>query len=199
MTLSMSSFVHDSFIINPLETDDCCNNTHDLILSRLRGMYGIQDQLSPGLDLTYLIVYKKWILKELLSDTQEQNFCVPRTVCTLNPCLTSFRALVCCIIHMLMIHSSISFTEKLSDIECCVSEIKLWMERWMMIGHNLSFSNLSKTLIRLQVCGTSVAVSSKIINLGGTFSQTLLIQTLSPRCAFIIREILLEFVVGFPM
>ena len=78
------------------------------------------------------------------------------------------------------------FTDKLSDIESCVSEIKLWMERNMLklnddetefIVFKSKHNTNSFTGANVQVGGTAVEVSSKLRNLGVTFNQTLSMQT----------------------
>ena len=67
------------------------------------------------------------------------------TACIINLCLTLSTVLDYCTIHMLMAHNTITikkqdhFADKLSDIEQCVSEIKLWM------NHNMLKLNDDKT------------------------------------------------------
>lgn len=79
-----------------------------------------------------------------------------------------------------------SFTDKLSDIESCVSEIKLWMERNMLklnddktefIVFKSKHNTSSFAEANFQVGGAAVEVSSRIRNLGVTLDQTLSMQT----------------------
>ena len=187
---------------------------HTFLLSRLRDMY---DQALAWIRSYLTDRIQRVNIKGTLSDKQELNFGVPQGS-VLGPILYClYTKPVSDIIHRFgLLHHSYAddtqlyitikkqdcFADKLSDIEQCVSEIKVWM------SHNMLKLNDDKTEFivfkskhnvntfaeqNVQVGGTRVGISSKIKNLGVTFDQTLSMQahvnTIAKNCFYYLRNI----------